>query len=90
MIAFESAVDPQNTAVKATMPVSVVELGELCVVAQPGDRISPRQKIIALESPLNGSPKMTPLVIYFRASARVACSPLSRLFFSIVFQILSC
>lgn len=36
MIAFESAVDPQNTAVKATMPVSVVELGELCVSRAAG------------------------------------------------------
>jgi hypothetical protein len=36
MIAFESAVDPQNTAVKAAMPVSVVELGELRVSRAAG------------------------------------------------------
>ena len=36
MIASESAVDPQNTAVKAAIPVSVVELGELCVSRAAG------------------------------------------------------
>lgn len=84
MIAFESAVDPQNTAVKAAMPVSVVELGELCVSRAAGGSNQSKTKNYRARIAFKWLAKNDPVGdLFSRLRPRCVQSPIETHFFDV-------